>query len=490
MKDFLGEDYPAWQDSFLAFPEHGIRINELKTNLESFRKMWTVNCKNDPGANTLEAIDWIHNGFHIRDTSVFSMHPYYQAGLYYIQEPSAMTPAELMPVEPGDYILDLCAAPGGKSTELLSKLRGTGILYANDISVSRAQALRKNLEMAGASNAYITAEDPGKLAAIFPHFFNKILVDGPCSGEGMFRRKPDMISEWEKRGPDYYAPIQSDILRSAVLMLRPGGMLLYSTCTFSETENEDRILSLLRENEDLEPGVLPDHPGFLKSRVPGLENCCIRIMPHRMRGEGQFVCLLKKRCTSDIQKDRTERTGRKIYPVNNQLYLLPYGHMPVRGIRYLMTGLHVGSFKSGRLNPTQALAQALSADEWPRTLNLSAQDDRLIRYLRGESISIYEGEITSRDLPIRSLFDVSADKYALLPCSGPSEDIRSAKAGKGRKKLYKDNRRKKAGTGKDSELSMLYMEDILILADGFPVGFGSENRGLLKNKRNPGWRML
>lgn len=490
MKDFLGEDYPAWQDSFLAFPEHGIRINELKTDPASFKEMWSSECSKVSKENTLEPIDWIHNGFHIRDTSAFSMHPYYQAGLYYIQEPSAMTPAELMPVEQGDYILDLCAAPGGKSTELLGKLRGTGILYSNDISVSRAQALRKNLEMAGASNAYITAEDPAKLAALFPHFFDKILVDGPCSGEGMFRRKPDMISEWEKRGPEYYAPIQSDILRSAVSMLRPGGMLLYSTCTFSETENEDRILSLLRENEDLEPGVLPDHPGFLKSRVPGLEKCCIRIMPHRMRGEGQFVCLLKKRHTSDLRQDRTERIGRKIYPLNDQLYLLPYGHMPVRGIRYLMTGLHVGSFRSGRLNPTQALAQALSADEWPRTLNLSARDDRLIRYLRGESICIYEGEITSRDLPTGRLFEAAVEKYALIPSSVPSEDIKSVRSGKERKKLHKDNRKKKAGTGKDPGLSMLYMEDILILADGFPVGFGSENRGLLKNKRNPGWRML
>ena len=158
-----------------------------------------------------------------------------------------MTPAELLPVSEGEFVLDLCAAPGGKACQLLQKLSGTGLLYANDLSASRAQALKKNLEMAGAVNAYVTAEEPVALASHFPEYFDKILVDAPCSGEGMFRREPSMPSFWMKKGPEYYQPIQLEILRNAWRMLRPGGMMLFSTCTFSALENEGNVERLLTE---------------------------------------------------------------------------------------------------------------------------------------------------------------------------------------------------------------------------------------------------
>ena len=424
-----------------------------------------------------DPVEWVHNGFHIRDTAVFSCHPFYQAGLYYIQEPSAMTPAEVLPIENGDYVLDLCAAPGGKATELLAKLRGTGLLYANDISVSRAQALRKNIEMAGATNAYITAESPEKLAASFPCFFDKILVDGPCSGEGMFRRKPDMVRDWEEKGPYYYAPLQYEILEAAVRMLRPGGMMVYSTCTFSEIENEGNVRKLLKEHPDLEIRNVPEYPGFLKSRISGLEGC-VRVMPHRMRGEGQFVCLIHKKVEAETpEKERRKQVKPKLHAVEDRLYLLPLGHMPRAGIRYLMSGLHIGTLKSGTLSPSQALAQAIRKEDWPRTLNLKSTDDRLLRYLKGESIPYRDEEIVISDKSPAEIFGVPTA-------------LEKGKKGKNREQKKNGKRFDKSRASHDTTgfENKLYAGDILILADGFPVGFGSDNRGILKNKRNPGWR--
>ena len=144
-----------------------------------------------------------------------------------------MAPAACLPVTPGDRVLDLCAAPGGKSTALAAKLKGEGLLVSNDISYSRALALLKNLEMAGAANICVVSESPEKLSGTWEGFFDKILVDAPCSGEGMFRRDEEMVKDWLQRGPAYYAPIQRQILLEAVKMLRPGGRLLFSTCTFS-----------------------------------------------------------------------------------------------------------------------------------------------------------------------------------------------------------------------------------------------------------------
>ena len=209
-----------------------------------------------------------------------------------------MTPAELLPVSEGEYVLDLCAAPGGKACQLLQKLNGRGLLYANDLSASRAQALKKNLEMAGAVNAYVTAEEPAALASHFPGYFDKILVDAPCSGEGMFRREPSMASFWMKKGPEYYQPIQHEILREAWRMLRPGGMMIFSTCTFSVLENEGNVERLLSEFPDLRLVEIPAQPGFARGVTVHTEEC-VRLYPHRLRAEGQFAALFQKEGNKD-----------------------------------------------------------------------------------------------------------------------------------------------------------------------------------------------
>ena len=481
MTELLGEDYPAWRDSLLCVPNTGIRVNELKITRDRFFDLWKK-CSGEP----LEEIPWIHNGFFTKNTAEFSGHPLYQTGLFYIQEPSAMAPAENLPISPGDYVLDLCAAPGGKSTELLAKLGGTGLLHSNDISASRAQALRKNLELAGAANAFVTAESPDKLAACFHGFFDKILVDAPCSGEGMFRREPGMSTYWEEKGPEYYAPLQADILSAAVTMLKRGGCLMYSTCTFSPLENEANVLSLLDRFPELQLLEIPEQEGFCHGVLPGTEKC-VRIYPHRMRGEGQFMALFVKRTCEDGQtgesgdgatisrncyssaifEKETASVKRYIYEKKDEIYLIPAGISPYPSLRYLMTGLHLATRKKDRTMPSQALAEALFEGEWGREFNMACDDIRVMKYLRGETLSALEEEIATHEPALtRLLGDIDP---AVLS---------SSSAGGGRTIRDKKNDKSK----KD--------KNILILIEGFPVGFGAFDRGLIKNKRAPGRRLL
>src|SRR5699024_3080763 len=165
----------------------------------------------------------------------------------YLQEPSAMTPASRLPIHPGELVLDLCAAPGGKATELGSRLQGQGLLVANDISASRAKALMRNLELWGIDNSLVTTETPKRLAGVFPEYFHKILIDAPCSGEGMFRKEPNVAKTWDPSRPEYFSSLQKEIVSRGISMLRPGGMMLYSTCTFSPQENEG-VISYILEN--------------------------------------------------------------------------------------------------------------------------------------------------------------------------------------------------------------------------------------------------
>ena len=173
-----------------------------------------------------------------------------------------MTPASRLPVEPGERVLDLCAAPGGKATELGAKLQGRGLLAANDISSSRARALLKNLELAGIPNIYVLSEEPGKLARRMPEFFDKVLVDAPCSGEGMFRKDPSMIRSWEERGPEYYSGIQRELICAAADLLKPGGMLMYSTCTFDVREDEEIVEWLLEKRPEMRLIPMEGYEGF------------------------------------------------------------------------------------------------------------------------------------------------------------------------------------------------------------------------------------
>ena len=254
MRTLLKDDYDSYAACLEQPMHHGIRINTMKISVEEFLKINPFH---------LRPVPWCENGFYYDETlDKPSKHPYYFAGLYYIQEPSAMTPAHVLPVEAGDRVLDICAAPGGKSTELAAKLHGTGLLVSNDISASRAKALLKNLEVFGAENALIISEAPYKLAERFHEYFDKILIDAPCSGEGMFRKSASMITAWENNGNQLFADLQRSILDQVVTMLKPGGMLLYSTCTFAPLENEQSIEYLLSLDDRLELVDFHPYEGF------------------------------------------------------------------------------------------------------------------------------------------------------------------------------------------------------------------------------------
>ncbi|MFC3748528.1 RsmB/NOP family class I SAM-dependent RNA methyltransferase [Paenibacillus sp. GCM10012306] len=282
MKELLGTEYQQFADTYKETPYGGIRVNTLKITVEALRALSPLG---------LEPIPWCPTGFYTEEGARPGKHPYYHAGLYYIQEPSAMAPVELLGVEPGDRVLDLCAAPGGKSTQIAAKLQGEGLLISNDLHAERTKALAKNLELYGVRNGIVLNESPDRIAAAFPGFFDKILIDAPCSGEGMFRKDEDMVRQWEPETPVKYADMQREILNSAALALAPGGTLVYSTCTFSPEENEGSIATFLAAHSEF--SVVP--VGGTGSFASGLGELAgtARLWPHKVKGEGHFMAVLR-----------------------------------------------------------------------------------------------------------------------------------------------------------------------------------------------------
>lgn len=427
MRVLLGEEeFSAYLKSFDEERLYGLRVNTAKVTPEAFPELVSWD---------LKPVPWIPNGFYYEGTERPAKDPYYYAGLYYLQEPSAMTPAMLLPVEPGDRVLDLCGAPGGKSTELGVKLAGKGVLISNDISNSRAKALLKNLELWGISNICVTSETPDKLADVFGPWFDKILIDAPCSGEGMFRKDDDMVKSYEERGPEYYSEIQKEITDQAVRMLAPGGLLLYSTCTFSRCEDEEIICHILENHQEMELIRLPLFEGA--SGGIGLDGC-IRLFPHKIKGEGHFISLLRKNgggaertAAGSRERSRTEPQGKKapalpteltdflalmnrefddtrIMIKNDSVYYLPENFVPAKELRYLRTGLLLGELKNKRFEPGQALAMTLHAEEFRQTISWKKEDDRVIRYLKGETISL-----TPEEGPVKGWCLVCVDDYPL-----------------------------------------------------------------------------
>ena len=425
MRAMLGdEDFAAYVASLERPSSHALRVNTLKLDTAEWETLSPF--------TTMRRVPWIDNGYYYDDTDAPSKHPYYYAGLYYLQEPSAMTPASLLPIEPGDRVLDLCAAPGGKSTELAAKLKGTGLLVANDISATRAKALLKNLELFGAVNALVISEMSDSLAKHLPGFFDKILVDAPCSGEGMFRKQPTIIKNWEQYGTSYYNKLQREILPCAFAMLKPGGMLLYSTCTFSAEEDEETVRFVLSTMPDVElVSVIPagreadyasygfdhGHPEWMSEPDPQVVKCA-RLFPHRLDGEGHFVALFRKKDSdyspiplmetafckakevpSEVKDAVWEinfREGRKVdlsrlRISDGKVYSIPEGMPALQGLRVLRSGWFLGEAKKGRFEPSQAFAMGLYKDEYPNVIDLAPDDEDVLRYLKCETLEVREG---------------------------------------------------------------------------------------------------
>lgn len=417
MKEILGEDYEAFLAGFDGQRQYGLRVNTLKMNLEEFERIAPFHLKKVP---------WISNGYFYEAEDAPAKHPFYSAGLYYLQEPSAMTPASRLKVQPGERVLDLCAAPGGKATELGAALQGEGLLVANDINTARARALLRNLELFGISNSFVTNEPPHVLAERFPEFFHKIMVDAPCSGEGMFRKNLAVVDSWQEKGPEYFSKLQREIIVQAADMLLPGGMMFYSTCTFSPLENEKTITHLLKERPDMEVIPMEDYEGFAEGLTSYRgevfdESCklCRRIWPHKMSGEGHFMALLHKKSGTQQQVQQTVSQssiwwekckglnkeqkaaaedffshvniaydGKRIDVRGDNLYYLPAPKYDGRGLHFLRNGLFMGEFKKKRFEPSQPFALALHAQDFDQVLDFPADDERLSRYLRGETLDV------------------------------------------------------------------------------------------------------
>ena len=408
MKELLKDDFQAYLDSFQDKRLYGLRVNTLKISPEEFLKISPFD---------LKPIPWIENGFYFSEEDKPAKHPYYFAGLYYIQEPSAMTPANVLPVEEGDVVFDMCAAPGGKSTELGAKLNKTGLLITNDISNSRAKALLKNVEVFGIPNLCVLSEDPKKIAGRFNCFFDKILIDAPCSGEGMFRKDNKLIKSWEKNGPEFYSQIQRDIILLGADMLKPGGKMLYSTCTFSKLEDEESVCHLLRERPEMHLIDIKEYSGFSKGITDNDEekefqlDKTVRIFPHKMEGEGHFLALFEKASDAvseyhapvkkqsvKLPSELTEFLSHVSMEIDrscidirdNKVYDVSPDMTQEGGMRIMRNGLLLGELKKNRFEPSQAFAMALKMSEYDKTISLPAQDERVIKYLKGETIDLEE----------------------------------------------------------------------------------------------------
>ena len=343
MKQLLGAEYDKFLAALEKEPYQALRLNRLKLDSRGRSAADVFAAQNDAADETqldtaktfahLLKVPWAADGYYYHADDQPGKHPYHEAGLYYIQEPSAMAPAELLEVQPGERILDLCAAPGGKSTQIAVKLGGKGLLVCNEIHPSRAKILSENIERMGICNALVTNETPKRLAELFPAYFDKILVDAPCSGEGMFRKNQTACEEWSPENVELCAHRQDEILDCAAEMLRPDGRLVYSTCTFAPPENEGSIsrfldrhsdFSLLpidktafgtiscdgiRKSDDIqkwdgtpEAGMFTEHESTL-GRVNSPTNLqnTLRLWPQHVKGEGHFAALLQK--VGELEKD-------------------------------------------------------------------------------------------------------------------------------------------------------------------------------------------
>ncbi|MCD1259105.1 RsmB/NOP family class I SAM-dependent RNA methyltransferase [Paenibacillus athensensis] len=302
MKDLLGEEeYAQLAASYDEPRAYGLRANTLKIGRDELAARLPF---------ALTPVPWAADGFYYEEGERPGKHPYYHAGLYYIQEPSAMTPGELLDVRPGDRVLDLCAAPGGKSTQIAAKLRGRGVLVVNDNHAERVKALVKNLELFGVRNAVVLNEKPERMLGAFAGYFDRIVIDAPCSGEGMFRKEEEMMAQWERHSVAVCAGMQRELLEQAAAMLAPGGKLVYSTCTFSPEENEAQIAAFLDKHDDFDvvptggAGFAPGRPDWLRApwtgggafsaRAAAAVAGTARLWPHRLRGEGHFAAVLQR----------------------------------------------------------------------------------------------------------------------------------------------------------------------------------------------------
>jgi len=443
MSRFLGNEYPAFFESLTHASVHGLRVNTLKLCADEFQEISPFPLG--------DKVAWCDSAFTLTPSAPSAgegkggrepgKHPYHLAGLYYLQDPSAMSAAELLAPQPGERILDLAAAPGGKTTHIASLMQGQGLLVANEIKTRRLSHLVVNVERWGASNVVVTNETPERLADHFGAFFDRVIVDAPCSGEGMFRKDMRARLDWSEQMVAGCAARQTNILRVAAHLVRPGGHLLYSTCTFAPEEGEAVIARFLLEHPDFEVEALPQLAGFMPGKPewlslisapfggnkstehpkkskkryvePGENDSlrgAVRLFPHRLTGEGHFACLLQRKDGPVNELTFPWRSGKiptvewriwqafreqtlgvdfpsgRLRMQGNRLYFVPEDVPDLKGLRMTIPGIWLGNFKKERFEPAHPLAMYLRPGQAHTVLGLSSDSLEMAAYLRGESL--------------------------------------------------------------------------------------------------------
>lgn len=409
MKNILGDEYDPFLKSLERPLKKGIRMNPLKTDRDTFVSLF------DGGAfSLLGEIPWCPGGFYIDGEAMPGRSVYHDMGLFYVQEPSAMAVAESLSARPGERVLDLCAAPGGKTTHIAGMMKGEGLIVSNEIVYDRARVLSQNIERMGVRNCVVTSEAPSGLAAHFSGFFDRVLVDAPCSGEGMFRTKEAAVPEWSAQNVGRCVVRAREIAECAVSMLKDGGLMVYSTCTFEAAENEemiDWILSIFPEME-----LCPEIPSYVEKSVsPGIYGKAgtYRIWPHRQEGEGHFFAVLRKKGDGSLPENKSVKNkkglnlsaaaekmftdfcddigidapGGMLFQKNDTLYLVPE-EMPqavLKKIKVLRGGLELGTVKRERFEPSFALALSMAGEELSSVKAFEVNDP--LPYLRGDTIA-------------------------------------------------------------------------------------------------------
>lgn len=414
MQRLLGSEYGSFAASYEGERQYGLRRNPLKGSEEEFGRAIPF---------PLEKIPWAREGYYYEAEFRPGRHVLHEAGAYYIQEPSAMAVAEALTPKPGERILDLCAAPGGKSTQIAGRMQGQGLLVSNELVGERARVLSQNVERMGISNCVVCSEKPERMSARFPAFFDRVLVDAPCSGEGMFRKDETAGEEWSPAAVEMCANRQAMILEEAAKTVRPGGVLVYSTCTFSPEENEGTVSAFLHAHEEyyIEETVFegifsPGRGDWVDAPAAGIEHT-LRLWPHLLRGEGHYVARLRKRgqrCegknaaaekgTWKISGDKKlcklteeflrnelgisgswmERHPGRIVQFGDQIYLMPEEMPSLDGIKVLRPGLHLLTEKKNRFEPAHALAGTLHERDTGKYRALT--EEEAAAYLHGESL--------------------------------------------------------------------------------------------------------
>ena len=400
MQSLLGEEFAEYEASLNQNPIRAFRVNYEKISLEDFQKL------NIFGS---EKIPFVENGFYTEYDKIGN-HPYHHAGLIYVQEPAAMAPCECIAIKPDWKILDMCAAPGGKSSQLRNKLSDDGVLVSNEIIPSRCKILTGNMERLGFKNTVTTCCDSNRLAKAFPKAFDMIMVDAPCSGEGMFRKEPVAVSEWSEENVLKCAQRQREILENATKCLKDGGYIVYSTCTFSLEENEMVVDEFLFNHPDFE--ISPVNTAVCENTDAGIlfDGCkckdlflARRFYPHKHKGEGQFMAVLHNKCAAAeyfLSPHKLKQPEKAVFEFlddiltdyskdnvmlynNNPVYFTPNFNVP-EGVAF-SCGVTIGELRKNYIQPHHQFFMAFG-DKFKRKIELAADSKEIKQYLHGEEI--------------------------------------------------------------------------------------------------------